>query len=462
MNSKKRARNITRFALLTAILLACLGLGSSRAGAPKQTQTVENGPGWTLITIPDVRFEDGFGYSAAVDAGTLVVSAPGTPLPDKQVEATIREISAGGLAGAVYIFQRAGEDWTDAKKLTPGDAEAGDQFGVRLALSGDTLAVSAPYKWTLEGGNASGVVYIFKREGEGWTQQAKLSAPDGAPFDLFGNALALKGDTLAVGARAADSAGKANSGAVYVFQRQGEEWSLQSRLAAEEPAARDYFGESILLTEDALIIGAPGHDENASDDNFGGVYLFRGSGKDWQPAGMLSTPDLGKNGEFGYSLALNEHSSTLVAFAQNKGPVPDLGPESEDYASLVNYTGGAYLFAGQGTDWRYQERLIPEQQVYAPFYFVREARLTLNESDASEEYLILAMTFTGTYLFERQGEGWNERTWPRIPYKDTGANLGGWFLGMSEDVLVLQTWHPVETDVPAILLIDLAKWRENQ
>jgi len=97
MNVKPRARIITRSALFTIILLVVLGLGSSLAGAPLQNQTVESGPGWTLITVPDVRFEDGFGYSAAISGDTLVVSAPGTPLPDKQVETSVGEISAGGL-----------------------------------------------------------------------------------------------------------------------------------------------------------------------------------------------------------------------------------------------------------------------------------------------------------------------------------------------------------------------------
>ena len=462
MRHKIRVRTITLMALFTTLLLTGFELRSSQASATQQTQTVESGPGWTLIDVPGVKPEYGFGYSAALNEETLVVSAPGTPLPDKQIEPTIGEISAGGLAGAVNVFQRQGESWTKATKLTPGDAEAGDQFGIRLALSGDTLAVSAPYKWTPAGGNGAGVVYIFKREGDDWIQQAELFAPDGAPYDLFGNALALKGDTLAIGARAADSGGVTNSGAVYVFQRQGEEWSMQARLEAEAPAARDYFGESLLLTGDALIIGAPGHDEQDSGDNFGAVYLFRRAGDDWQAAGRLSNPDLEANAQFGYSLALNEDSGILAAFTQNKGPTPDLGPGSEDYASLVNYTGGVFLFNGQGVDWRYQERLIPEQRVYAPFYFVREARVALNESGSNGEVLVVSLGSSGIGFYQRQGDQWDERPWPQIPYKDTGSYLGGWFLAIGEGSLVFMAGHPVRTDVPAILLIDLAEWRNNQ
>ena len=458
MNVKPRARIITRSALFTIILLVVLGLGSSLAGAPLQNQTVESGPGWTLITVPDVRFEDGFGYSAAISGDTLVVSAPGTPLPDKQVETSVGEISAGGLAGAVYIFRREGDAWMQGMKLTPADSEAGDQFGFRLALSADTLVISAPHKWTPSGGNAAGVVYVFKRAGETWNQQARLAAPDGAPFDLFGSALALQADTLAVSARGADPAGKTNSGAVYVYQRQGEEWLLSAKLVAPDAASRDYFGEAILLTEDVLVAGAPGHDERASGDNFGSVYLFRRSGDNWQPAGRLAPPDLEENAQFGYALAINERSGTLVAFTQNKGPAPDLGVGAEDYASLVNYTGGVNIFAGRGAEWRFQERLVPDQREYLPFYFVREGRVALAESGSSGEVLVLSMGFSGIGFYGRQGDRWVEWQPPQIPYQSTGAFLSGQFLAMGEGLLIRQTSHPVETEVPAILLVDMAEW----
>jgi hypothetical protein len=460
MYIKQRPRIITHLALFTIFLLAVFGLGSSMAGAPVQNQTIESGPGWTLITVTDAMFEDGFGYSAAIHGDTLVVSAPGTPLPDKLVETTIGEISAGGLAGAIYVFRREGDAWMEGMKLTPADGEAGDQFGLRIALSEDTLVVSAPYKWTHSGGNAAGVVYIFKREGKTWNQQARVTAPDGAPFDLFGSALALEVDILAVSARGADSAGKTNTGAVYVYQRQGEEWSLSAKLVAEDAASRDYFGESILLTEGALVVGAPGHDERTSGDNFGAVYLFRRSGNNWQQAGKLAPPNLEENAQFGYALAINERSGTLVAFTQNKGPAPDLGPGADDYASIVNYTGGVNIFQGRGAEWRFQERLIPDQREYIPFYFVREGRVALVESGSNGEVLVSSMGEIGFY--QRQGDRWIEFTPPQIPYQPTGTFLSGKFLTMSEGLLVYVTSHPVEMEVPAILLVDRTEWSETR
>jgi hypothetical protein len=270
----------------------------------------------------------------------------------------------------------------------------------------------------------------------------------------------LEGDTLAVSARGADSAGKTNSGAVYVYQRQGEEWSLSAKLVAQDAASLDYFGEAILLTENALMVGAPGHDEHTSGDNFGTVYLFRRSGNNWQQAGRLTPPNLEENAQFGYALAINERSGTLVAFTQNKGPAPDLGSGAEDYASIVNYTGGVNIFEGRGTEWRFQESLILAQREYLPFYFVREGRVALADSGSNGELLVLSMGGIGFY--QRQGDRWIEFTPPQIPYQPTGEFLSGQFLTMDEGLLVRLTSHPAKPEVPAILLVDMTEWRETQ
>lgn len=109
--------------------MAGFGLHSSQASSPQRPRTHESGPAWTLLTVPDLQIEDLFGYAAALDGDTLAASAPAMALPDEG------DTFAGGLAGAVYVFQRQGDGWTEGVKLTAADAEGGDQFGLRLALS---------------------------------------------------------------------------------------------------------------------------------------------------------------------------------------------------------------------------------------------------------------------------------------------------------------------------------------
>src|SRR5205814_1608421 len=117
--------------------------------------------------------------------------------------------SASG-SGAAYVFVRSGTTWSQQAYLKASNAEAGDQFGVSVALSGDTLVVGA----TSEDSNATGVngnqadnsagwsgaAYVFVRSGTAWSQQAYLKASNAGAGDVFGYSLALSGDTLAVGA----------------------------------------------------------------------------------------------------------------------------------------------------------------------------------------------------------------------------------------------------------------------
>ena len=124
--------------------------------------------------------------------------------------------------------------------------KAFDGFGGSIALSGDTLAVGVIREDSLDGGkNDVGAVYIFTRTGTGWSQQARIHASNADTSDWFGNAVALSGDTLVVGAsnEGSNAAGvnpsttstggadpqadntASNSGAVYVFTRSGSTWN---------------------------------------------------------------------------------------------------------------------------------------------------------------------------------------------------------------------------------------------
>jgi hypothetical protein len=454
MNVKKRARLIILLPLFTSILMTGSGPYSSLARSAPRLHAQESGPGWVLLSAPDTQPEDNFGYTAAIDGDFLVASAPGMALPDEGDEASAAGGSGGPLAGAVYVFQRQGGKWMEGVKLMAADAQAGDQFGLRVALSADTLAIGAPYKWVSSGGNAAGAVYVYQHQGDAWTQQARLTAPDGAPFDLFGSALALRGDTLAVGARSADSRSGRNAGAVYVYQRQGGDWSLQATLAAEDAAGSDFFGHDLVLMEEALLVGAPGHDERASDDNFGAVYIFRRRGDAWNQAAKLSAPDLAANAQFGAALALDEGSGTLVVYAQTERLSQDLEPGMEELGPIENYSGSVYVFERRGTEWRYQARLTPEQRLYLPLYFLRAGRVAAGGRASSGEFIVLSMGFYGSYVFQRQGEQWIELSAPEILYQAMGVHTMSQLLGVDQDTLIFGSMGLSEAG-SGVLLVEM-------
>jgi hypothetical protein len=146
-----------------------------------------------------------------------------------------------------------------------------DVFGYSVTLSGDTLAVGAPNEASnaigVNGNQAdnsapySGAVYVFRRSGSTWAQEAYLKASNtGAGF---GNSVALDGDTLAVGAtgEASNATGvngnqtdesASGSGAVYVFRRSGSAWAQEAYIKASNTEEYDHFGRSVALDSDTL------------------------------------------------------------------------------------------------------------------------------------------------------------------------------------------------------------------
>src|SRR5262249_26694647 len=165
---------------------------------------------WTLWTrqqqlIADDRTsEDLFGFSVAISGDTVVAGAP------------LDVNGANTSQGSAYVFTRIGEVWTKQQKLTPNDGAGGAHFGFSVALSGDTVVVGAVSD-DIAANADQGSAYIFTRSGADWTQREKLIATDGAAKDNFGVSVALSGDTVAVGAVKDDVGANADQGSAYVF-----------------------------------------------------------------------------------------------------------------------------------------------------------------------------------------------------------------------------------------------------
>jgi cysteine-rich repeat protein len=266
---------------------------------------------------------DHFGESVAVsDKGdTLAVGAPG----DSEI-----------FSGAVHVFVRSGAIWSPQLSLAASHADENDDFGAEVALSndGDTLAIGAPQEDSGAagiGGNQadnsrddSGAVYVFVRSDGSWSQQAYVKASDPDDQDWFGANLTLSGDgkTLAVAAREGDDVG-----AVYVFVREGDDWSQQVRLEASNKEAHDRFGTSLALSDDGntLAVGASHEDSNAtgidgnqgndSADDSGAAYVFVRSNGVWSQQAYVKASNTGAHDLFGASVALSGDGSTLAVGA---------------------------------------------------------------------------------------------------------------------------------------------------
>ena len=171
--------------------------------------------------------------------------------------------------------------------LPNADGAANDNFGHAIALSGDTAAIGVPQD---DIGNQTdqGSVYVYRNLGAaGWVLQAKLVSADGAEADHFGGSIALDGDLLLIGAELDDAGTQANQGSAYLFSFAGKGWEFQTKLVANDGASNDYFGRSVAIAGETVVIGASGDDIAAHADQ-GSAYVYLRAGSNWSSRRNLS------------------------------------------------------------------------------------------------------------------------------------------------------------------------------
>jgi hypothetical protein len=247
-------------------------------------------PGMVELTATGGAAGDGFGAAVAVDGDTVVIGASG----------------ANGFRGTAYVFVRSGGVWSQQAQLTPAGLTTNAYFGTQVAVSGDTAVVAAPQQAAV--GSYSGAVYVFVRSGDTWSQQAELTASDEAASDAFGESVAIDGDTAVVG-MVGDSSNVQAGGAAYVFTRSGSAWTQQQKLVSADLAAYDNMGNAVAVSGDTVLVGARLHDATATDA--GAAYVFTRSGTVWSPQAELTNSDAAQSDYFGTSVALDGDTAVV-------------------------------------------------------------------------------------------------------------------------------------------------------
>ena len=320
-----------------------------------------------------VTAEDQFGISVAVSGDTVVIGAPWEDSSTSGVNSTPNESLA--VSGAAYVFVRSGTDWAQQAYLKAGHPGQEDEFGISVAVSGDTVVIGANRERSFisginstpntEGGSgyASGAAYVFVRNGTIWSQQAYLKAHQVTADDQFGTSVAVNGDTVVVGAPSEDSGptginstpdeSVTDAGAAYVFVRNGTIWSQQAYLKASQVTAGDSFGSSVAVSGNTVVVGATGEDSsttgiNSTPDesaaNAGAAYVFVRSGAVWSQQAYLKASQVTAGDRFGVSVGVS--GDTVIAGA----PFEDSGTTGINSTPNENAgnTGAAYLFSGLG------------------------------------------------------------------------------------------------------------------
>ena len=179
--------------------------------------------------------------------------------------------------GAAHIFELSGDtNWSHVTTLAPSNKEKYDHFGNRVAIDGNTAAVSTYSE-----------VFIYAFEQGKWTKKQILTGAQ-EESNGFGQSLALEGNQLIVGSTWEDAKGVKNAGAVYVYVRKNNQWFLQQKLIAQEKHLEERleFGASVALSKNLLAIGVPNKDMGQAA-GAGAVYLYRKINNQWAFSNLL-------------------------------------------------------------------------------------------------------------------------------------------------------------------------------
>ena len=292
-----------------------------------------SGTSWSLddtIAASDGQIDDQFGHAVAVTT-RILVGARGDE------SAGVGNRFAG--RGAAYVFRLQGNNWQEEQKLVPSDAASGDRAGSAVDLTDDVALIGSPGK-----ASGTGAAYLFRRSGNSWSEEDKVTASDGAADDGFGEAVSLFGDLAVVGAAGHDGAAT-EGGAVYLFRNSGGNWAQEAKLTASDAATGDRFGTSVGVRGDRVIVGAAGAEA---------AYLFEHAGGGvWNEVAILTDAGAVSYGtSVGLSLDFASVGAPLTSFmgsaevyCVNPGPVltsisPTEGAFNQN--TLVTLTGANF------------------------------------------------------------------------------------------------------------------------
>ncbi|MCP4424409.1 MAG: hypothetical protein GY803_07960, partial [Chloroflexi bacterium] len=320
------------------------------------------------------------------------------------VGAYIADANRTAGSGYVEMFRHDGAQWVMEQRLTLADTPdaptSNDYFGQAVAVSGNTAAIGA-YR-ARAGGITLGAVYIFTYNGSQWVYEATLRANDGSAEAHFGYALDLEGDRLVVGAKYDDEQAL-NAGAAYIFERVGITWTQTAKLTASNGAANDWFGFDVALSGDTVVVGA--HYADVAGSNAGLVYVYTFDGAAWNETQILQSSDLTAGDIFGY--AVDIHNDTILVGARF----------DDDKGSA---SGSVYLFTYDGSAWNQSTKLTASDGQTADYF---GAAVTFNET--GQTLLVgayredeAAADAGAAYYFTSDGTTWTEQA------KLTPANGG--------------------------------------
>lgn len=355
---------------------------------------------WTQVQkleASDKSTASSFGLSLDVDGNYMVIGAE----------------SANGNKGAAYVFYYNGSTWSEQVQLVASDAATSHDFGIDVAIYGDTIVVGNGLD--PHAGSSSGSAYVFNRNGTDWGESCsgtspricddenqKLTASDAAAQDNFGHFLNIHGDYIVIGSQDSSSAG-----AAYIFEDQAGTWTQIQKIQGSDTTTLDLFSEGhMAINSDHLMIGAIWDDDN--QNNSGSVYIYEFNGTYWgtncsgtvplidcDEDQKITSNDPGIDDQFGDSIA--SHGEYLIV---GSGRDNDQGSDA----------GKAEVFKKITGTWTYQQTLYASDAAASDLFGTKSIDMNADYaiiSSIGEDYAPYNST-GASYLFENQSGTFSE------------------------------------------------------
>ena len=382
------------------------------------------------LIASDAQAEDRFGNSIAVAGDVMVVGA--------QVED-----QTGTNAGAAYIFERnfgGINAWVEVKKIIASFPQPYDYFGCSVAIDGDVVVVGA---WGEDDGSPnSGVAYVFERNAGGanaWGQVKRLKTFDLDPDDHFGYSVAVGGDVVVIGAPREDDGGS-DAGAAYLFERNfggANNWGETKKLTASDAQTEDFFGSSVAMADDVIIIGAYGDDDVCN--LAGAAYIFErnaGGANTWGETKKLTASDAQLSDFFGTSVAVDGDVAIVSAYAED--------------SAAIN-AGAAYIFERNngGTNAWGEVKKLTASDAQADDYFGGSVSVADDMALVGVPYEKAGSGAGAAYVFERNTGGSND--WGQakklLAYDAQENDNFGCSVAVDGDVIAIGALHEDPGDI---------------
>lgn len=386
---------------------------------------------WTLLQKivgwgRDRNSGDLVGASVWYQDGFAFIGAPG-----HDYDANGNNYLAG--AGAVYVWQWSGSDWTYNQKITPSNRHAGDGFGSSIAGDTGIIVVGAPTSSYDESNTDSvsnaGTIFILSAMNGVWSITQQVSASARNINDGFGSSISVNGTDMIVGmpTNSTSTSGVygtsyANSGAAEFFKLVDSSWVFSSRVyAGDNRSAGDQFGTSVSLNSGIAIIGAPNHSFDSD-----GLHSLSKAGAAWIYAKDTTTNTWSQNSKItGWGQDRNSYDYMGWSTASDNGTIVVGVPNHAYDATGRNYVAGAgsvLVFIWYNGGWFFQQKLVAETNRLTGSYFGFSV-------DISGDTIIVGAPECGTYgtayVFDRSYGVWSQTT--ELPFVPFQANYATTF-----------------------------------